>query len=88
MRIAAQVRMEKERHPERFCPDTQCLWRIETREGFKPCPKHQTWVEAANRARNQRIVDAHRAAYGPQPEDELVLEAGPDALDTDFDDAV
>lgn len=41
MRIAAHVRQEKDDHPERFCPDKRCLWRISTQRGeFKPCPKH------------------------------------------------
>lgn len=40
MRIAAKVRIEKEKFPERFCHDPRCLWRIWTREGTKPCPKH------------------------------------------------
>jgi hypothetical protein len=40
MNTAAKVRHEKEQYPERFCPDKRCLWRIWTREGAKPCPKH------------------------------------------------
>jgi hypothetical protein len=44
MSIAAKVREQKERHPERFCTDPRCLWRVETRDGFKPCPKHSARV--------------------------------------------
>ena len=51
MNTAARVREEKERHPERFCADPRCLWRVETHELVawkplrwrpvrKPCPKH------------------------------------------------
>ena len=40
MRIAAKVHLEKDKYPERFCPDKQCLWRVWTRSGAKPCPKH------------------------------------------------
>jgi len=40
MRVAAKVRREKDAHPERFCRNAQCLWRVVTRNGDKPCPKH------------------------------------------------
>ena len=42
MRIAAKVRLEKEKNPERFCADKRCLWRVQTRTGPRPCPKHGT----------------------------------------------
>ena len=41
MRIAAKVRLEKEAHPERFCRDARCLWRVVTRLGPNPCPRHR-----------------------------------------------
>lgn len=31
---------EKDSHPERFCPDRRCLWRVVRFRGFAPCPKH------------------------------------------------
>jgi len=34
---AARVRETKEKHPERYCANTKCLWNIST---GKPCPKH------------------------------------------------
>lgn len=37
---AAKVRQEKEAHPERFCPDKRCLWRVQRMGGDWPCPKH------------------------------------------------
>lgn len=37
---AAKVRAEKDAHPERFCTNPRCLWRVTTREGAKPCPRH------------------------------------------------
>lgn len=44
MRLQAQLRLEKEAHPERFCPDKRCLWRvIQTRRGvtqYNPCRNH------------------------------------------------
>ena len=48
MRIAAKVRLEKEKYPERFCTDKKCLWRIWTRDGAKPCPKHMNERHAAS----------------------------------------
>ncbi len=43
MRIAAKVRLEKEQHPERFCTDARCLWRVQhPGRPDTPCPKHPT----------------------------------------------
>jgi len=39
-KVAMNVRLNKEKHPEKYCHDSRCLWRTETRQGFKPCPKH------------------------------------------------
>lgn len=41
MNVAAKERKSKERWPEDYCPESRCLWRTRTREGFKLCPKHQ-----------------------------------------------
>lgn len=38
--IAQRVREQKEQHPENFCPVSRCLWRTNTREGYRPCEKH------------------------------------------------
>lgn len=40
MNIAQKERERKEAHPEDFCGDRRCLWRTQTRDGYKPCPKH------------------------------------------------
>lgn len=40
MNTAAKVRAEKTLHPSRFCANPSCLWRVETRGGERPCPKH------------------------------------------------
>jgi len=37
---AMNIRLNKEAHPKNYCQDSRCLWRTETRQGFKPCPKH------------------------------------------------
>lgn len=42
MNVATAVRRSKERHPEHYCPNPRCLWRVvngQTGE-VKPCPKH------------------------------------------------
>lgn len=36
--VAKSVRLQKEKHPERYCSAKNCLWRTEG--GTKPCPKH------------------------------------------------
>ena len=40
MNTAAKVRIEKDKHPERFCAVRDCLWRIQTAVGPNPCRKH------------------------------------------------
>jgi hypothetical protein len=50
VRIAAKVRLEKEQHPERFCSEPKCLWRIWTRDGAKPCANHMGAGKIAGRA--------------------------------------
>jgi hypothetical protein len=41
MNTAARVRDEKYAHPERFCADRACLWRVRHRDGrVTPCRKH------------------------------------------------
>lgn len=43
MNPAQATRIEKEKHPERFCPDKKCLWRIRRlcmTPLESPCPKH------------------------------------------------
>jgi hypothetical protein len=37
---AMKVRQAKEKTPENYCPNSKCLWRVKTRDGDKPCPKH------------------------------------------------
>jgi hypothetical protein len=57
MNIQAKVALDKEKHPERFCPAPRCLWRVKQLEGYEPsgrpvyflrsncsggyCPRHQ-----------------------------------------------
>ncbi len=40
MNTAAKVRQHKEKHPDLYCPVKNCLWRIVTPRGEKPCQKH------------------------------------------------
>ena len=39
MNTAARVRKNREANPSLYCP--QCLWRVQTFRGRKPCPTHQ-----------------------------------------------
>jgi hypothetical protein len=56
--VAAKVRREKDEHPERFCTNTQCLWRETTRDGRKPCPKHSKPVAGCRCTNNGDLCDA------------------------------
>ena len=40
MSIQAKVGIDKQEHPERYCPERGCLWRIQTRDGYSPCGRH------------------------------------------------
>ena len=40
MNVAQSVRLKKEKHPEIFCQNAKCLWRIWTLAGPNPCPNH------------------------------------------------
>ena len=53
MNPAASERKRKEKSPEKFCPNSRCLWR----RASGPCPRHQS------EARNQLSQDA-REGYG------------------------
>ena len=41
MNVAASVRRSKEKYPDDYCPVKDCLWRVRTARGYKPCQKHQ-----------------------------------------------
>ena len=53
MNPAASERKRKENSPEKFCPNSRCLWS----RASGPCPRHQS------EARNQLSQDA-REGYG------------------------
>jgi hypothetical protein len=38
--VAARVRADKDAHPERYCPERRCLWRLSS----GPCPRHPAAV--------------------------------------------
>ena len=41
MNVAASVRLAKDKHPERFCANPRCLWRIVRGDGSaNPCRNH------------------------------------------------
>jgi hypothetical protein len=48
MHIAQKVRLEKEAHPERFCRNPRCLWRIVSgcTGQATPCRKHPITYQA------------------------------------------
>lgn len=63
MNIAAAVRKEREQFPERFC--RKCLWREQTRHGYKPCPCHS---EAERKGVRVRGTEAS-VESAPRPAD-------------------
>lgn len=58
MNIQAKVALDKEKHPERFCPVKRCLWRVVKLDHWNQtysvrpdcpygyCPRHQHLVPA------------------------------------------
>ena len=38
--VAASERKNKEAHPELYCSNKRCLWRIVTSKGSNPCRNH------------------------------------------------
>lgn len=61
MNAAKMVRLAKERHPEDFCAAKGCLWRVRTRDGFRPCPKHHAdSLSPETRALMNDLVEALR----------------------------
>ena len=51
--VAKKVRLHKEEHPERYCPNSKCLWRLSSGN----CPKHMRLTEAE--LEGYRLVKAH-----------------------------
>jgi len=48
MNIQTKVAIDKQKHPERFCPEPRCLWRTaklnhetQAHEGSGHCPRHR-----------------------------------------------
>lgn len=58
MRVAAKVRLEKEKHPERFCSNKNCLWRTATPSGT-PCPKHSLRCEGCGERGSEEWFRSH-----------------------------
>lgn len=50
MNIQAKVALDKEKHPERFCPTPRCLWRTDGGH----CPRH---------AKREVVVERMREAH-------------------------
>lgn len=58
------AREAKDAHPEYFCWEPRCLWRIvSVRKGFDPCPKHmRAELDAADAHADAAEADGH-ASY-------------------------
>ena len=44
--VARKIREAKQNTPQNFCSYNTCLWRIRTRKGINPCPKHSVRLGA------------------------------------------
>jgi len=78
MNIQAKVAIDKQKHPERFCPAPRCLWKTaklnhetQVHEGGGHCPRHrpmpkprpQKPARRANRAVLQSTIRDRLRAY-------------------------
>lgn len=50
MSAAADSRRDKLAHPENYCANPKCLWKVVTGAGVKPCEKHPATPPAKERA--------------------------------------
>ena len=62
MNIQAKVAIDKQKHPERFCPAPHCLWKTaklnhktQVHEGGGHCPRHRTGE--LNRLVKERVAE-------------------------------
>ena len=74
MNIAAKVAANKLAHPERYCSHPKCLWRVETRNGRTPCPRHQVSDEDFIKAQVHKAVAAIKPTIVPPPSRNAVLD--------------
>lgn len=58
MHIQAKVALDKQKHPERFCPVYRCLWKTaklnhatQQHEGGGYCPRHAAYEEQMEKAK-------------------------------------
>lgn len=70
MNTAAKVRKDKEAHPERYCRDPRCLWRVVTFQGINPCRKHPHLAPVSadpKAAPKESVSDQMRQLLGEEP---------------------
>jgi hypothetical protein len=67
MNIHAKVAVDKQKHPERYCPFPRCLWKTaklnhetQVHEGGGYCPRHRNIHEPARRGNNNVLQLAIR----------------------------
>lgn len=69
--VAGDVRKMKEKHPENYCTNGKCLWRVKTAQGDKPCPKHMSAAvkeETVDEASHGQVAASVRANKEKHPE--------------------
>jgi hypothetical protein len=47
--VAKSVREAKEKNPENFCSKKGCLWRTRTRQGYRPCERHELKIKLVDK---------------------------------------
>lgn len=59
--VAAKVRADKAAHPERYCPNPRCLWRLRAGEA---CPRHPAPTRACSESPDSEHCFSPDAEYG------------------------
>lgn len=63
MNPAQATRLEKEKHPERFCGNSRCLWRRKHLNGSdSPCPKHGPTIDLMEALKKSLKAEAAKTA--------------------------
>jgi hypothetical protein len=77
MNIQAKVAIDKQRHPERFCPEPRCLWKTaklnhktQAHVGGGYCPRHRK--AELNRIVQEKVAEIMTDA-NPTPESTKVI---------------
>ena len=63
--VAKAVRLNKEKHPERYCTARGCLWRVNVNEG--ECPNHAALTKCREEMHGEFLKTMKRHTDSFQP---------------------